>query len=128
MSSEVSEVIKMADSGLVHELRRLQRVVASLKAENKQLRDLVGAQRALPSHDTDLPRRQEWVEVLKGRKRRKVLPEAHPEIRNSFSVLVVKCSSTRPDDGKTEETTQSKGKLVVVGDSQVRSLGRVFLC
>ena len=130
---------KMAESAaLVRQLRALRLQVENLqvlhtvveeqKAEIRELRALLDARKAQEDPVSPLVLRREAVEqwqVVTGRRRIKA---ASPEItvtetRNSFSGLEDQCAG---ESEKTDETTLSSGKVVVVGDSQVRGLGRVF--
>ena len=111
----------------VESLQGLQAVVEEQKAEITELRALLDARKAQEDPvSVTLPRgADEWKVVTRNKRKGKTAsPEAMvTETRNSFSGLKDQCSG---DSEKTDETTLSLGKVVVVGDSQVRGLGRVF--
>ena len=113
----------------VESLKGLQTVVEEQKAVIRELRALLEAPKAKEDLGPLIVRHEAedgWKQVA-GRKKKKgkatfpVTPVT--QTRNSFSGLEDQCSG---NIGKTEETTLSKGKVVVVGDSQVRGLGRLF--
>ena len=129
MSSTASLVSQLRALQLqVESLQGLQTVVAEQKAEITELRALLDAHKAREDPvSVTLPRRDdnEWTIVTRSKRKGKTAsPEpVVTETRNSFSGLEDQCSG---DSKKTDETTLSSGKVVVVGDSQVRGLGKVF--
>ena len=139
-------IFKMADASLlslVHSLQRkvealqgLQSVVEQQREEIRVLKSRLGGNQDPVSLTLrrDSGEERAWAMVTRSRKAPRTAPALPPapETRNSFSVLRDECSGTE-DTRKTEETTPStgskpqvKGKVVIVGDSQVRGLGRVF--
>ena len=92
-----------------------------------ELRALLDARKAQggPVSLTLCKEPKEGWRVIKGRRKGKAASPvlSVTETRNSFSVLEDQCSG---DSEKTDEITLSSGKVVVVGDSQVRGLGRMF--
>ena len=138
-------VKKMADGSLLMQVRYLQEQVAALSG----LREVVEEQREVirvlrsqleaqgPVSLTlrrDTESQGAWQVVRGNGKKalRKAPVTPPPETRNSFSVLRDECEGAASEGEKTDETTPSsgkpevEGKVVVVGDSQVRGLGRVF--
>ena len=114
----------------VEALLGLRTVVEEQREEIKALRALLDSKESSGSSRavTQYRPADEWREVA-GRRKGKSAPPASSvlETRNSFSVLRDQCSG----DGtgmeiKTDETTLSKGKIILIGDSQVRGQGRLF--
>lgn len=112
----------------VENLLGLQTVVEEQRAEIRELRALLDARKAREDPVSPLTLRREAVEqwhVVRPGKKGKAAPPVTTvtETRNSFSGLEDQCTG---DSVKTAETTLSSGKVVLVEDSQVRGLGRVF--
>ena len=112
----------------VESLQGLQSVVEEQRAEIKELRALLDSRKELEDPELPLTLRREaedqWRLVTHRKKKGKAKSPVTPviETRNSFSGLEDQCSG----DGETDVTTLSSGKVVVVGDSQVRGLGSIF--
>ena len=120
----------------VEGLLGLQGVVEAQKAEIRELRALLGSKESEKSSlPTNLRRGsadEAWC-VVAGRGRRRPgrrevtsFVNTVPETRNSFSALEDQCSGDSNDGVQADESTLPAGKCVVVGDSQVRGLGRLF--
>ena len=117
-------------TALQYQVERLQAVVGEQRQEIVALRALLGSNEASGSSVAVTLQRpaKEWREVA-GRRKGKPAPpvKAVLETRNKFSVLEDCCSGDgNGNTAKTDESTLSPGKVVVVGDSQVRGLGRLF--
>ena len=121
----MAESLEVVVSRLQREMEALKAENEALKAEHVELRGLLEAR----SPKTDLvsaSHREEpqgaWRVVTRG-KRKQVKPPPQIVTRNSFSALGDECER---EDLKVAETALSTGKVVVVGDSQVRNIGRTF--
>lgn len=118
----------MAESSSLAQLvRALQLRLEAQEAEITELRALLGASKPQGGPVSLTLRREAdegWTVVSGKKKARMTSPAvATVETRNSFSGLEDQCTG---DSRKTDETTLSTGKVVVVGDSQVRGIGRAF--
>ena len=112
----------------VEALSGLQTVVGEQAAEIRELRALLARRPESEPVSMTLRRGpgEEWG-VFQGKRKGKSVSPSHivTETRNSFSVLEDLCADAE-NTRKTDETTLSSGKVVVVGDSQVRGLGKVL--
>ena len=119
----------------VEGLLGLQSVVEEQRAEIRELRALLdskGSERSSMPVNLRPPPAEAWnVVASRGRRRpgrREVTScvSTVPETRNSFSALEDQCSRDNNKEVSAGDSTRPAGKCVVVGDSQVRGLGRLF--
>lgn len=126
MSTLLIQVRKLLQR--VEALSGLQTVVGEQAAEIRELRALLARRPESEPVSMTLRRGpgEEWG-VFQGKRKGKSVSPSHivTETRNSFSVLEDLCADAE-NTRKTDETTLSSGKVVVVGDSQVRGLGKVL--
>ena len=111
-------------------IQSLREEVSSLREENKRLLELLEAKSVQPVTIRRDPE-SEWRVVRRGGAKGRVLPSpVMTETRNTFSVLNDECDIR--DKEQADDTTlptaksNTKKKIVILGDSQVRGLGAEF--
>lgn len=117
----------------VEALQGLKSEVVALRLENRELRTLLEPLGARAKNVSLTLRREEesvWKVVGRNSNRGAIAKVSGTgstlAVKNSFAVLNDQCTGVQEKTDETTLSSRKKGKIVVVGDSQVRGLGRLF--